>query len=56
MTKGTPHQLFARRLDRQRAEGEAARPRFVDEMEVRGREAKIKLWSIADGAAAATDS
>jgi len=25
---------------------------FVDELEVRGREAKIRLWSLADGAGA----
>ena len=50
MTKGTEHMLFAADST---VEALKTRPNdlvFVDEMEVRGREAKIKLWSLADGA------
>ena len=54
MTKGTQHMLFAADST---VEALKSRPDdlvFVDEMEVRGREAKIKLWSLADSADAAT--
>jgi adenylate cyclase len=52
MTKDTPHMLFAADST---VEALRSRPTdlvFVDEMDVRGREAKIKLWSFADGAQA----
>ena len=46
MTKGTPHQLF---MAESTVDALSDRPPdafFVDEFEVRGREAKIRLWSI----------
>jgi adenylate cyclase len=51
MTKDTPHMLF---VADSTVAAMKSRPEdlvFVDEMAVRGREAKIKLWSLADGAA-----
>jgi adenylate cyclase len=50
MTKGTPHQLFAADSTVSALKLKPDDLAFVDEMEVRGREAKIKLWSITDGA------
>ncbi len=47
MTKGTPHQLFvADSHPRDAAAGARTDLVYVDEFEVRGREAKIKLWSV----------
>ena len=47
MTKGTPYMLFMSDSTR----GSLARSRtdlvFVDEFEVRGREQKVKIWSVA---------
>ena len=54
MTKGTPHQLFLAESTREFLKDPPGDLVFVDEFEVRGREAKIKVWSIAaptDGAA-----
>ena len=51
MTKGTPHMLFAADSTIAAMKDRPDDLVFVDEMEVRGREAKIKLWSIADGGA-----
>jgi adenylate cyclase len=56
MTKGTPHMLFAADSTVSALKSKPDDLVFVDEMEVRGREAKIKLWSVPDGAAAVTDS
>jgi adenylate cyclase len=56
MTKGTPHMLFAADSTVSALKSKPNDLVFVDEMEVRGREAKIKLWSVADGVAATTDS
>ena len=53
MTKGTPHQLF---MSEAVVEFLAERPAdllFVGEFEVRGRQQKIKLWSIEDSDSAA---
>lgn len=51
MTKGTPHMLFAADSTITAMKERPGDLVFVDEMEVRGREAKIKLWSLADGEA-----
>jgi adenylate cyclase len=48
MTKGTPHQLFMSDTTREGLQREVADLVYVDEFEVRGREAKVKIWSIAD--------
>jgi adenylate cyclase len=53
MTKGTEHMLFAADSTISALNSKPGDLVFVDEMEVRGREAKIKLWSIADGTVAA---
>ena len=52
MTKGTPHMLFAADSTVSLLKERPEDLEFVDEFEVRGREAKIKLWSLADGAVA----
>jgi adenylate cyclase len=46
MTKGTPHQLFLADSTRAALSAPPDDLIFVDEVEVRGREAKIKLWSL----------
>ena len=48
MTKGTPHQLFAADSTRAMLKDPPADLVYVDEFEVRGREAKIKLWTLGD--------
>jgi adenylate cyclase len=48
MTKGTPHMLFLADSTRERLQEEPGDLIYVDEFEVRGRQAKIKLWSLAD--------
>jgi adenylate cyclase len=48
MTKGTPHQLFVADATRSRLRVSAPDLVYVDEFEVRGRAAKIKLWSLPD--------
>ena len=50
MTKGTPHMLFAAESTVDLMKERPADLVFVDEFEVRGRQAKIRLWSLADGA------
>ena len=53
MTKGTPHQLF---MSEAVVDFLRSRPDdlvFVGEFEVRGRQQKIKLWSIEDSDSAA---
>jgi adenylate cyclase len=50
MTKGTPHQLFVADATRSRLNQPSPDLVFVDEFEVRGRAAKIKLWSLPDQA------
>jgi adenylate cyclase len=52
MTKGTQHMLFAADSTVEALKDRPGDLVFVDEMEVRGREATIKLWSFADGAEA----
>jgi adenylate cyclase len=52
MTKGTPHMLFISESTRSSLKYPPEHLIFVDEFEVRGRKAKIKLWSLPDGSAA----
>jgi adenylate cyclase len=56
MTKGTPHMLFASQSTVDLLKSRPDDLVFVDEFEVRGREAKIQLWSLADPSAAVSDS
>jgi adenylate cyclase len=48
MTKGTPHMLFLSDSTRELLTEQPGDLVYVDEFEVRGRKAKIKLWSITD--------
>jgi adenylate cyclase len=48
MTMGTPHQLFLADATRSRLHEPTPDLVYVDEFEVRGRAAKIKLWSLPD--------
>jgi adenylate cyclase len=48
MTKGTPHMLFMADSTRELLKSDPGDLVYVDEFEVRGRQAKIKLWSLAD--------
>jgi adenylate cyclase len=49
MTKGTPHSVFISDSTVQLLQREVPDLVFVDEMEVRGRQAKVKLWSLPLG-------
>jgi adenylate cyclase len=51
MTKGTAHMLFLSEATRSRLKNPPEDLIFVDEFDVRGRKAKIKLWSLPDGSA-----
>jgi adenylate cyclase len=48
MTKGTPYQLYVADSTRSMLEEEAPDLVFVDEFEVRGRQAKVRLWSLEE--------
>jgi adenylate cyclase len=48
MTKGTPFMCFVADTTREALVGEADDLVFVDEFEVRGRQAKVKLWALPD--------
>ena len=48
MTKGTPHMLFIAESTREMLQQPVDELFFVDEFEVRGREAKIRLWSLPE--------
>jgi adenylate cyclase len=50
MTKGTPFQLFMSDSTREALKRAVDDLIYVDEFEVRGRESKVKIWSIADAA------
>ena len=50
MTKGTPHQLFLTASTKESLSEEPADLVFVDEFPVRGREGKIRIFSLADEA------
>jgi adenylate cyclase len=56
MTKGTPHQLYLSDSTRQALRTPAHDLVEVGEFEVRGRKAKIKLWSLAEGAPVVTEA
>jgi adenylate cyclase len=56
MTKGTPHQLYMADSTREALRTPATDLVEVGEFEVRGRKAKIKLWSLAEEAPAAGDA
>jgi adenylate cyclase len=56
MTKGTPHQLYMADSTREALRTPAADLVEVGEFEVRGRKAKIKLWSLAEEAPEAGDA
>jgi adenylate cyclase len=49
MTKGTPHSVFISDSTVQLLQEQVPDLVFVDEMEVRGRQAKVKLWSLPLG-------
>src|SRR5215218_10766172 len=48
MTKGTPHQLLLAESTADLLTGDKRGAFFVDEFEVRGREQKIRLWSVPE--------
>jgi len=50
MTKGTPHSVFIADSTRELLQRELDDLIFVDEFEVRGRQAKVQIWSIPEGA------
>ena len=50
MTKGTTHSVFIAGSTKESLIGDAGDLMFVDEFAVRGRAAKIAIWTIADGA------
>ena len=50
MTKGTPYMIFMSDSTREALSREPEDLVYVDEFEVRGREQKVKLWSVAEAA------
>jgi adenylate cyclase len=50
MTKGTPHSVFIADSTRDLLQQPLDDLIFVDELEVRGRQATVKLWSLPEGA------
>ena len=56
MTKGTPHQLYIADTTRQALTRPVDDIIEVGEAEVRGRKAKVKLWSLRGGDAPAPDA
>jgi adenylate cyclase len=48
MTKGTPHQLFVADSTRSMLREPTGDLVFVDELEVRGKTAKVRLWALED--------
>jgi adenylate cyclase len=56
MTKGTPHQLYVSDTTYQALTRPAEDLVAVGEVEVRGRKAKVRLWSLRDGDEPAADS
>jgi adenylate cyclase len=51
MTKGTPHQLYVSDTTRELLKTPVDDLFYVGEFEVRGRQAKIKLWSLPENGA-----
>jgi adenylate cyclase len=57
MTKGTPHTIYLSESTRLMLAGPHPELEHVDELDVRGRRAKVVIWTIpADGAAPATEA
>jgi adenylate cyclase len=56
MTKGTPHQLYVSDTTRQALTRPPGDLVAVGEAEVRGRKAKVRLWSLRDGDAPAPEA
>jgi adenylate cyclase len=57
MTKGTPHTIYVSESTRLMLAGPHPELEHVDELEIRGRRAKVVIWTIsADGPAAATEA
>ena len=54
MTKGTPHQVFISETTRKALQRDPGDLVSAGEMEVRGRAAKLEVWTIADPSPAAT--
>ena len=50
MTKGTPYMLFLSDSTKESLSQEPEDLAYVDEFEVRGREAKVKIWSVEEAA------
>jgi adenylate cyclase len=50
MTKGTPYMLFLSDSTRESLSQDPEDLAYVDEFEVRGREAKVKIWSVDEAA------
>jgi adenylate cyclase len=46
MTKGTPHQLFMAEQTKEQLRGEPDGLLFVDEFDVRGRAARMRVWTV----------
>ena len=55
MTKGTPHSLFIAGTTKESLVQDAGDLVFVDEFPVRGRAAKIAIWTLGDGAGDVAD-
>ena len=56
MTKGQPYALFMSDTTKEALTEEVDDIVFVDEFEVRGRESKVKIWSIADASVEAIEA
>jgi adenylate cyclase len=50
MTKGTPYMLFLSDSTKEALSEQPEDLAYVDEFEVRGREAKVKIWSVEQAA------
>jgi class 3 adenylate cyclase len=52
MTKDTPHSLFVAESTKEQLRQDANHLVFVEEFPVRGRDAKVRVWTLADDSAA----
>ena len=50
ISKGTPHSVFIADTTRELLQRKLDDLIFVDEFEVRGRQAKVQIWSLPEGA------
>jgi hypothetical protein len=48
MTKGTPHQLFIAESTHARLTQPSSDLVYVDEFDIRGRQARIRVWSLVE--------